>query len=193
VTGDPYSWPGSDCLRNKFGITDAGKLQVLEARIVSARDVELSVNSLPGEYNLEHLMQFHRAFFGDIYEWAGELRTVNIHKAGSMFAAHQFLGDEMTSLLRRLAQDNWLRGLRRRVFIEKLAYYYGEINARHPFREGNGRTQRTFLRQMSASAGWRLDWSELRQDDNNRACAINLSTARTDVLVDVLEPVVSHV
>jgi cell filamentation protein len=193
VTGDPYSWPGSDCLRNKFGITDAGKLQVLEARIVSARDVELSVNSLPGEYNLEHLMQFHRAFFGDIYEWAGELRTVNIHKAGSMFAAHQFLGDEMTSLLRRLAQDNWLRGLRRRAFIEKLAYYYGEINARHPFREGNGRTQRTFLRQMSASAGWRLDWSELRQDDNNRACAINLSTARTDVLVDVLEPVVSHV
>jgi len=192
VTDDPYSWPGSDCLRNKFGITDAGKLHVLEARIVSARDVELGVNSLPGEYNLEHLMQFHRALFGDVYEWAGELRTVNIHKAGSMFAAHQFLSDEMTILLRRLAQDNWLRGLRRRAFIEKLAYYYGETNARHPFREGNGRTQRTFLRQMSASAGWRLDWSELRQDDNNRACTINLSTARTDVLVDVLEPVVSH-
>jgi cell filamentation protein len=111
------------------------------------------INSLPGEYNLEHLMQFHRALFGDIYEWAGELRTVNIHKAGSMFAAHQFLGDEMTSLLRRLAQDNWLRGLQRRAFIEKLAFYYGEINARHPFREGNGRTQRTFLRQLSASAG----------------------------------------
>lgn len=192
MTGDPYSWPGSDCLRNKFGITDAGSLHVLEARIVSIRDVELSVNSLPGEYNLEHLMQFHKALFGDIYEWAGELRTVNIHKAVLMFAAHQFLDDETTSLLKRLAQENWLRGLRRRVFIERLAYYYGEINARHPFREGNGRTQRIFLRQMAASGGWRLDWSGLGRDDNNRACAINLSTGRIDLLVDVLEPIVSH-
>jgi cell filamentation protein, protein adenylyltransferase len=191
VTGDPYSWPGPDCLCNKFGITDASRLHVLDARIVSVRDVELSVNSLPGEYNLENLMQFHRALFGDIYEWAGELRTVNIHKTGSMFAAYQFLDDEMTSLLRQLARDNWLRGLRRRAFIERPAYY-GEINPRHPFREGNGRTQRTFIRQMSASAGWRLDWSELRRDDNNRACAVNLNTTRTDVLVDVLEPIVSH-
>lgn len=191
MTGDPYSWPGSDCLCNKFGITDTGRLHVLEARIVSVRDVELSVNSLPGEYNLEHLMQFHRALFGDIYEWAGELRTVNIHKTGSMFAAYQFLDDEMTSLLRQSVQDNWLRGLRRRAFIERPACY-GEINPRYPFREGNGRTQRTFIRQMSASAGWRLDWSELRRDDNNRACAVNLNTTRTDVLVDVLEPIVSH-
>lgn len=192
MTNDPYSWPGSDCLRNKFGITDADKLSALEARIVSARDVELSVNSLPGEYNLEHLMQFHRVLFGDIYEWAGELRTVNIYKARLMFANHQFLADEMTSLLRSLARDDWLRGLQRRAFIDKLAYYYGEINARHSFREGNGRTQRSFLRQMAASAGWRLDWSKLRQDDNNLACAIHLRTARTDVLVDLLESIVSH-
>lgn len=193
MIGDPYSWPGSNCLRNKFGITDGRRLQVLEARIVSVRDVELSVNSLPGEYNLEHLMQFHKALFGDIYEWAGEIRTVNIHKTAATFAAYQFLDDEMTSLLRKLAEDNWLRGLRRRAFLEKLAYYYGEINARHPFREGNGRTQRTFLRQLTASAGWRLDWSELRRDDNDRACSINLSSGRTDLLVDVLEPIVSHV
>jgi cell filamentation protein len=84
-------------------------------------------------------------------------------------------------------------GLSRPRFVERLAHYYGELNARHPFREGNGRTQRAFLRQLAATAGWRLDWSELRKDDNVEASRHNFHTAKTSELVRVLEPVVAKI
>lgn len=93
-------------------------------------------------------------------------------------------------MLGQLEQDGWLTGLRRENFIHKLAHYYGELNARHPFREGNGRTQRAFLRQLAASAGWRLDWSELSESDNIEASRHSLVTADVSMLVEVLGPVV---
>jgi cell filamentation protein len=93
----------------------------------------------------------------------------------------------------KLERDNWFLGLRRPKFIELLAYYYGEINARHPFREGNGRTQRAFLRQLSAAAGWRLDWSALSKEDNITASSNNFHTAGTEHLIRVLEPVVARI
>lgn len=68
---DPYVWPGTTCLRNKFGIRDSDELARLEARIVAVRDVQLAREPLPGEFNSEHLQAFHRFLFRDIYEWAG--------------------------------------------------------------------------------------------------------------------------
>jgi cell filamentation protein len=84
---DPYLIPGGSCLANKLGITDADELSEVEARIVSIRGVELARETLPGEYNLAHLQAFHQALFGDMYEWAGRTRTVNISKENSLFCA----------------------------------------------------------------------------------------------------------
>ncbi|WP_370943103.1 Fic/DOC family protein [Amycolatopsis sp. cg5] len=187
---DPYSVPGGHCLRNKLGISDASKLKEVEARIVSARDVELARESLPGEYNLAHLQSFHYALFRDIYDWAGKTRTVNISKDKSPFCSWQYVEDETSAVLAKLENHGWLTGLRRDPFIALLAEFYGELNARHPFREGNGRTLRAFLRQLSAAAGWRLDWSALNRADNIAASEHNLITASTRKLVEVLEPVV---
>ena len=78
MDSDHYCIPGSACLRNKLGIIDAGSLRAAESRVVSAREVEILRNTLPGEYNLEHLKRFHGKLFGDVYDWAGETRTVNI-------------------------------------------------------------------------------------------------------------------
>jgi cell filamentation protein len=94
--------------------------------------------------------------------------------------------------LDRLAADKWLIGLRRAPFLDKLAHYYGELNARHMFREGNGRTQRAFLRQISAAAGWRLDWSALNREDNIAASRHNLLTAKHDQLAKVFDPILTH-
>lgn len=129
---DPYLCPGTDCLQNKLGITDPAELRLIEARIVSIRDVELARETLPGEYNLAHLQAFHRALFRDVYEWAGQIRTVNVFKDGSPFALAPFVQDETSALLSGLEEDNWLRGVRRERFVELLAHYYGELNARHP-------------------------------------------------------------
>lgn len=190
---DPYLIPGTDCLANKLDISDPETLRQAEGRIVSVRDVQLARETLPGEYNLAHLQAFHRVLFQDVYEWAGKTRTVDIIKGNARFCGWHYVEDEVSALLGRLERDNWFLGLRRPKFIELLAYYYGEINARHPFREGNGRTQRAFLRQLSAAAGWRLDWSALSKEDNITASSNNFHTAGTEHLIRVLEPVVARI
>ena len=187
---DPYTMPGGRCLQNKLGISDPDQLRELEGRIVSIRDVQLARETLPGEYNLGHLQAFHRFLFEDIYPWAGQTRTVNISKDDSTFCAWQFVDDEISAVLAGFERDNWLIGLNRGKFVERLAHYYGEINARHPFREGNGRTQRAFLRQLAAAAGWRLDWSALNRDDNLNASKENFRTTSTKLLMHVLDPIV---
>jgi cell filamentation protein len=190
---DPYVIPGTRCLRNKLSLEDAGALKDVEAKIVSIRDVEVARSVLPGEYNSGHLQAFHRHLFQDVYDWAGKFRTVDIGKGGVYFANWTFLDDEVSSVLAQLERDSWLTGLQRERFVQRLAYYYGELNARHPFREGNGRTQRAFLRQLAASAGWRLDWSELSRSDNIEASRQSLVTADVTMLIQVLDPVVVRI
>jgi cell filamentation protein len=193
VTDDPYCWPDSDCLQNKLGIHDKARLALAEARLVSAREVLVARSPIPGEYNLAHLKSFHGELFQDVYEWAGETRTVDISRPGSRFAHWRYLDEDLSALLSRLAtQDGLLIGRRRGSFVERLAFYYGEINARHAFREGNGRTQRSFLRQLSAAAGWYVDWSGVDASENVEASAINLATGDTGPLVSMLGPIVSQ-
>jgi len=191
---DPYCWPGTACLRNKLGIRDSERLQISEFRIVAARDIKIAQETLPGEYNLEHFKAFHRNLFQDIYDWAGETRTVNLHKPGSTFAVWQFVDEQMSSVLHRLvATEGLLAGLKRRTFVRGLASFYGDINAIHPFREGNGRTQRAFLRQVAAAASWRIDWSGLNASANAEASRRNLATADTTALVALLDPIITQI
>jgi cell filamentation protein len=190
---DPYVIPGSECLQNLLGLTDWNELRTVEARIISIRDVELARTVLPGEYNLAHLQAFHRHLFQDVYSWAGQLRTVDIAKDGLRFGNWKFVDEQVSAVLAKLEDDNWLASLPRETFVVKLAFYYGEINAVHPFREGNGRAQRAFLRQLSAAAGWHLDWSELNKSDNIMASRHNLRTATTDQLAKVINPVVVRI
>lgn len=92
---DHYLWPGTNCLKNKIGITDPEKFAEVEYRIAYARDVELIREILPGEYNLQHFQRFHWWLFRDIYDWAGQSRTVNIAKDGLPFGSWQYLDDEV--------------------------------------------------------------------------------------------------
>lgn len=190
---DPYTWPDASCLKNKLGITDPAELAKAEARIVSIRDVQLAREPLPGEYNLPHLQRFHWFLFRDIYDWAGRSRTVDIAKDGVPFCSWRFLDDEVSAVLRNLARDRWLLNLAREDFVDLLAFHYGELNARHPFREGNGRTQRAFLRQISAAAGWRLEWSGLNKESNTAASKANLISADHTQLATMLDPIVTRI
>ena len=187
---DPYLLSSGACLRNKLKLDDAAKLKVLEAKVVSIRDVELARTTIPGEYNSQHLQAFHRHLFRDVYDWAGDFRTVDISKGNVRFAHWNYLNDSVSAVLGQLKDDYWLANLRRDYFIKRLAFYYGELNVCHPFREGNGRTQRAFLRQLSASAGWRLDWTELPPEGNIRASEHYVHTGRSELLVEILDAVV---
>ena len=157
---DPYVYPDSSVLRNRFGEHDAARLSEREAAATAVRIAELAERPIAGRYDLRHLQAVHAHIFGDVYDWAGELRTVTIAR-GDVFALPEHIKPYLDRVLDALAAENYLRELDRDAFIDRLTYYLGEINSVHPFREGNGRTQRAFLSQLAREAGFRIEWLRL--------------------------------
>ena len=163
---DPYVYPGTNVLRNHFGLRDPTELSRRERNASAWRAWELRARPLPGRYDLAHLKAFHRHIFGDVYPWAGELRTVAIAKENTMFALPGRIEPYLTGVLDALPREHHLRGLPADRLADRLAYYLGEINAAHPFREGNGRAQRAFIHQLAAERGYHLAWERLSPDRN---------------------------
>ncbi|HEY2435727.1 MAG TPA: Fic family protein [Solirubrobacteraceae bacterium] len=191
---DPYVYPGTDFLRDRLGISDADELQRVEAERTSAVLALLERRPIAGGYDLSHLKAFHRRIFGDVYHWAGEPRTVAIVKEQSLFALSEHIEPYLTGVLSDLAEDHLLRGLPRQEFVERQTHCYAELNAVHPFREGNGRTLRAFLGQLAGDLGYRITWERISGERNNRASAASprgdngpLQAMRDD-LVEPLSP-----
>ena len=147
---------------------------------------------LPGQYDLDHLRAFHWTIFQDVYPWAGQLRTVLIVKAGASFCLPHQIVDTAADVSARLAAADHLRGRDRAGFLDGLAPLLAEVNALHPFREGNGRTQRSFLAQLARDAGFRLDWAAVDRDANidaARAAADGDLAPMRALLAPVVRPV----
>ena len=167
---DPYGDPISGVLYNKLGLETAAELEAAEREITHAALILLDETPVPASYDLPHLRAIHQRIFGDIYEWAGQLRTVTIGK-GAMFCLPQYIESSSTVIFRELRGEKFLRGLGRDVFSRRLAYFLGEVNALHPFREGNGRAQRAFFGQLARDAGYALAWQHLDAARNVAASA----------------------
>jgi cell filamentation protein len=166
---DPYLDPAG-VLRNRLGITRQAELEQAEAALSASRLVDLERRRLPGDYDLQHLQAFHRHILGDIYDWAGELRTVAISK-GSVFCLPQHLRSYAAEVFGRLEASERLRGLPRDRFVTQLAEFLADVNALHPFREGNGRTQRAFFAQLAHDAGHHIEWVRMDPAENTHASA----------------------
>jgi cell filamentation protein len=167
---DPYSDPVTGVLYNKLGLRSAAALDAAEREITHAALILLDESPVSPSYDLPHLREIHKRIFGDIYEWAGQIRTVAITK-GAMFCLPQYIDSSAAVIFRQLRDEDCLRGLRRNAFVGRLAYYLGEVNALHPFREGNGRAQRAFLGQLARDAGFTLAWQHLDPLRNVEASA----------------------
>lgn len=159
MSDDRYCYPGTHVLRNKLGIDDEHELDRVERLLIQQRVDE---GAPSGNFDIEHLQAIHRHLFQDIYEWAGEIRQVEISKGGNAFQFRQYIGVGMADVHRRLENDNFLRGLDADIFAAKAGAIIGDVNYVHPFREGNGRTQMEYLRQLADQAGH--DFSPARLD-----------------------------
>jgi len=158
---DIYLDPVTGVLKNCFGIADAAILEKTEADLVAARSRELAQTPLIGQFDLKHLQAIHKYLFGDLYEWAGELRTVDISKNGYTFAHHTHLSNAAKTIFENLARESCLAGLHDEAFSARAAYYLGEINALHPFREGNGRAQREFISALAQENEYYIAWQDI--------------------------------
>lgn len=188
MTGDPYVYPGSTVLRNALDIRDPDELAVLEGDLTRVRAVRLSSTRLPGGYDLAHLQRFHRELLVGLYDWAGELRSVPIAK-GDLFCLPQHIESYARSVFGELARERHLTGLGREQFIARLAHHLANVNALHPFRDGNGRAQRAFFSQLADDAGYRLDWQHADRERNNGASIAAMrgdEQPMRDMLVDVV-------
>jgi len=140
---DPYLDPASGVLRNRLGIADEATLEQTEAAFVATRSYELSQTPLKGRFDLVHLLAIHRYLFGDVYEWAGELRNIDISKGRNRFAHHAHIDSAATAVLMQLAKEEHLAGLGQAAFSDRAAYYLGELNALHYIETGGLESVRT--------------------------------------------------
>ncbi|CAM2164641.1 cell filamentation protein [Burkholderia latens] len=166
---DPYTDPASGLLRNRLGITDAAELDRVEATFAAVRSYELDTAPAPARFDLEHLREIHRTLFGDVYPWAGELRSVDIAKGDTRFANAAMIESAGAQLFRQLDREGGLRGLDADGFSARAGHYLGEVNVLHPFREGNGRAQRAFINQIAHAAGYHIGWANVTREEMTRA------------------------
>jgi cell filamentation protein len=169
---DPYVDPETGLLRNLVGARTKEALDDAESALSFARLVQLVDHPPRATGDLDELRAIHRHLFQDVYDWAGQIRTVDIRK--NVDGAEYFLPEAMIARASvfatgELDDDNMLRGMDRGHFIDRLAYHYDQVNYIHPFREGNGRVQRVFWNRIALDAGWQLDWRPVYGDVNDRA------------------------
>lgn len=155
-----YCYEQSEVLINNFNVQDPEQLKEIERLLTGARLLELYKKPLKGKFDVNHLKRIHFHIFQDIYSWAGQFRIVDISK-GTLFCHAEFIEKEVKKLLTQLKKENFLQGLETPRTIERAAYFLAEINAIHPFRDGNGRAQREFLRELMLSCGYHVDYSKI--------------------------------
>jgi cell filamentation protein len=160
-----YCYKESDVLINKENIRDAKALAEYEADITMFRQYELEKEQpVKGKYGITHLKRIHKYIFQDIYPFAGKFRMENIEKGATFFSRSEFIEENLDLILKELKKDLLLRGLNAEEFSKKAAYYMSEINLIHPFREGNGRTIREFIRQLAHYCGYIINWSLINSE-----------------------------
>ena len=159
-----YCYPDSDVLVNKLDIRDPNKLQIFERKLTMLRLLELIDKSIEGKFDLKHLQAIHAYIFQDVYDWAGKIRTVDIAK-GNTFCNVRFILSQADVIFSKLKEEYYLAGLEEYMFTKRLAYYFSEINALHPFRKGNGRSQREFIRSLALKNGYLIYFEKASKEE----------------------------
>jgi cell filamentation protein len=160
---DPYVDEETGDLKNLLGCRTEEELSLKERELSYLRQTELWLHPIEPAFDLAHLQAIHRHLFQDVYSWAGKLRTIDISRDETLFAPHSRIELYAQTVFSQLATER--QTLPGADLASRLAHYLGEINAMHPFREGNGRTQRIFIDQLAKENGYTILWSRCTQQE----------------------------
>jgi len=160
-------------LKNLLGAKSCDELDRLVGEVVAARQVEINVGLGPEpSFDVGYLKGIHKYLFQNAFEWAGHFRHEPFQLSdgttaqaprllkigGADFAVGNQIDRELNALMSQLKENDYLRGLDRAGFVRKAAHVLAALNGIHPFREGNGRTQRQFMKALAAAAGHAIDF-----------------------------------
>ncbi|WP_095194222.1 Fic family protein [Pseudomonas sp. Irchel 3A7] len=164
----PDCYPGTDVLINLLNLRDSNDLDEAERYLNEIASAQMEFVLPP--YSLKTLQQVHRTLFGKIYSWAGELRTLGISKGDTRFCVPEFIEGEVKKEFSKMAKAGWFEGYSRDLLVSSIAESYGTLNIAHPFREGNGRTQRIVFEFIIFNAGYSIDWGLAERQEWIDAC-----------------------
>ncbi|MBQ8965033.1 Fic family protein [Ruminococcus sp.] len=158
-SGSSGCYEGTLVLMNKLDIRDEEELAELESILTTTRITMLLSEPYKGSFSAEHYCELHRVIMGDLYDWAGQVRTVPLSKKGTRFHAPEGLERDLGLLFGYLNDENCFLDLKGEDYAAAIAEFYSDLNLLHPFREGNGRTQRVLITQLIERSGRSIDFS----------------------------------
>lgn len=163
-------------------------LKEIEERITALKSAEFSTKQMKKQrFDFEFLKTIHRFLFEEIYDWAGQIRTVRMEKAGFVFAFPENIQTEAERIFMELANESYLQNYDKTKMIKRMAYFMSEINVIHAFREGNGRVNRFFFRKLAERNGYDLTFAKISKERYLQA----IIKAAQDLDYTLLEEVLS--
>ena len=192
MSGGKKCYPESDVLINKYNIRDKELLEKFEIQKVFAKllGVDVKPTRIAYTYDVEHMVSIHKYLFGDIYEWAGTFRKENLYKservlsgASAEYADYHEIEKRLEKLLQEYEKVDWVKNAKKGDVVSDFLLALWSI---HPFREGNGRTQRIFISQLIRFCGYDINFSEIDTDELMIA-TIHSANGITDYLKEIFK------
>lgn len=159
-----YCYKDTDVLINKLNITNDEDLFNAERELVSLRTYELNENPIKSNFDFEYLKSIHKYLFQDVYRWAGGIRNCNIAKQ-DLFCLSEHIETYGNDIFNNLKKEKYFINYNNEKTLNKLVELFANINALHPFREGNGRSQRVFIESLAKINGINLDLTNVSKTD----------------------------
>ena len=163
-SSDDSCYESTHVLINKLGIRDENELNEIETIVTTTKITMLLSQPYEGGFTAEHLCELHRCIMGDLYDWAGEIRRIPLSKKGTVFHSPEGLEKAVELLFKHLNDENCFLDLAGDDYARAIAEFYSDLNLLHPFREGNGRTQRVLITQLIERSGRSIDFSSCDKD-----------------------------
>lgn len=185
TTQSIYCYPDTNVLKNKLNIRDSKLLKTAEEEITLIKQMELLKNPIKGNFSKTHFMNIHKFIFEDIYLFAGKIRREQISKADTMFYPPNLIDKELDKVFAKIKEKNMIRETDEEKIFDNLAYVMAELNIIHPFREGNGRSIREFIRLMAKRMGYGLNWGNVDKEEILEASIMSVDNYK--VLIRILE------
>lgn len=158
-----YVYPGTDILKNKLNIKNEKKLKEYEVKMVAVKTAILLKDDKNHEFNEERFKYIHYFLFCDVYDFAGIYREENIIKDNFVFSDFRYISDNVKEIFKKINIEKF-KQMDLDTLIKTISEIMTDLNVLHPFREGNGRTTREFIRELLLEFGYKINFFEIDYD-----------------------------
>ena len=159
-----YTYKGTNVLKNKLNIKSEEKLKEYETKVVALKLASIDKANIKRTFDKNHLINIHKYLFEDVYDFAGKYRKENITKENFRFSEYYYIEDNIDYVFNKIKIDE-LKKLSFDELIKKLSEIMTDLNVLHPFREGNGRATREFVRELLNELGYDIKWFKIDYND----------------------------